>query len=226
MPNTKKEQIISLEEDIASLIKSLKKVDERNRLNTYPILYALFCDIMARAASYFPDNETFFTVALKTLNTPASAEGYLYQTYQIIEREKKIESSITENKLFLGAEDKLKIAGISFQNGDYSSTFNNLNTALELILKDILGIPTTITKINTSDIINILVKEGVGPIQHLKEVQKHILSIDNKIKHQGYNPSKIDSINAIKAMEDLLSQLNKVTININEEIKEKILNKL
>jgi hypothetical protein len=102
------------------------------------------------------------------------------------------------------------------------STFHNLNTALELVLKDKLGIPATITGINTSNIMDVLTKYKVEPYLYLEEVRKHVLVIDNKIKHQGYCPSKIDCINGIKAMEELIAKLRNTDIELTEEIKNKI----
>lgn len=224
MVTGKKDQILILEEDIASAILSLEQLEDYLYLNSYPVILALFCDIMNRASIYLPDYRTFFQVNVKVRQNAGAAIGCLKRTLKMIEREKKFETNIKEKKLFLSAEDKLESAGKSFEDGDYPSTFNNLNTALELVLKDTLHIPLTITKINTSDIINVLVKERLGPIQHIKEVQKHVLIIDNKIKHQGYNPIKIDSINAIKAMEDFLGELNKKKMEIPNDVREKLLN--
>lgn len=58
---------------------------------------------------------------------------------------------------------KIRSAGESFLKGDHSSTMNNSNTAAELMLKDKLDIPTTITKINTSNILDLLISEKIGP---------------------------------------------------------------
>jgi len=109
-----------------------------------------------------------------------------------------------------------------FGKEDYSSVVHNLNTVLELVLKDKVGIPTTITKINTSTIIDILVKEKVEPHLYLVEAKKHVLRIDNKIKHQSYSPSKIDCINAIKVMEELISRLRGKELKLSEETRNKI----
>jgi len=79
-----------------------------------------------------------------------------------------------------------------------------------------VGIPTTITKINTPKIIDVLVKHKVEPYLYLAEAKKRIVMIDNKIKHQGYLPSKIDCIHGIKAMEEVISKFR------TKEIKNKI----
>jgi hypothetical protein len=136
--------------------------------------------------------------------------------------EKESNSLIKEMKIFESAEEKMKEVGFCFQKEDYVSTFNNLNTALELILKDKVGIPTTITNVNTANIIEILVKYKVEPHLYLDEVRKRVIHIDNKVKHQGYIPSKIECINGIKAMEELISKLRTADIKLSEEIKNKI----
>ncbi len=99
---------------------------------------------------------------------------------------------------------------------------NNLNTAIELMLKDKLGIPTTLSKINTSTIIDVLVSNKIGPYPYFSEAKRHVSTIDNKIKHQGYKPSKVDCINALKATEDLESKLKNVEIKLPIEVRNKI----
>jgi hypothetical protein len=129
---------------------------------------------------------------------------------------------VKDLKIFEGAEEKMKQAGLCFENGDFPSTFHSLNTAFELILKDKIGIPTTITSINTSNVVEVIVKYKVEPYLYLNEVRKRVLDIDNKIKHQGYAPSKIDAINGIKAMEDLIARLRNKEIELTEEVRNKI----
>lgn len=125
-------------------------------------------------------------------------------------------------KIFESGEEKIKQAGVSFRNGDYSSVFNSLNTALELVLKDKCGIPTTITEINTSNVIDLLVKYKVKPYSHFVEARKRLTEIANRVKHQGYVPSKKEAILGIKAMEELISRLRDKEIKLTEEIKNKI----
>ena len=191
-----------------------------------------FKNLKSVASQVLPEHKSLFALTLKEADasyvplTVNEARSIILHLLDIIQIEKSSEISIEEMKIFESAEEKLKQANLSFQKGDYASAIHNLNTALELILKDKLGIPVTITKINTAKIIDILVKHKIGPYLYLKEVKKHILIIDNKIKHQGYSPSKIDCINAIKAMEELLSKLRSTKIELNEEIKNKIYKEL
>lgn len=140
----------------------------------------------------------------------------------IIAAEKNSLTKTKELKIFENADVKMKQAALSFRKEDYSSTFRNLNTALELVLKDKLGIPTTITKINTSNIIDVLAKHKVEPYLYLNEARKRIVMIDNKIKHQGYSPSKTDCISGMKVMEELISRLRDKEIKLTEEVRNKI----
>lgn len=160
--------------------------------------------------------ETFFGL---TIGNAISITNHLLE---IIQLEKTFQNSIDGLKIFDSAQEKIKQASLSFKTGDFHSVFSCLNTAFELLLKDKIGIPTTITGINTANIVEVLVKHKVEPYLYFKEVKKRITEIDNKIKHQGYAPLKIDAINGIKAMEDLNSKLKDKELNLTQEIKNKI----
>jgi hypothetical protein len=86
---------------------------------------------------------------------------------------------------------------------------------------DEASIPEVLTQ-NTAKIIDILVKYKIEPYLYLMEADKKILQIDNKVKHQGYPPSKINAINGMKSMEELLSKIRDINITLSEEIKNKI----
>ena len=190
----------------------------------YPTIHAEIKNLAAIASKVVPDYDEFFktiSTELKDFDT-FDAKQAIMHILTIIELEKESESKIKEMKIFESAKDKLKQASLSFRKDDYTSVFHNLNTALEMVLKDKLGIPITITKINTSKIIDILVKHKVEPFLYLTEAKKRVVLIDNKIKHQGYSPSKIDCINGIKAIEELISRLRGKDIRLTEEIRNKI----
>ena len=89
-------------------------------------------------------------------------------------------------------------------------------------MKDKCGIPTTLTEINTSNIIDLLVKYKVEPYSHFGEARKRVTEIANRVKHQGYVPSKNEAILGIKAMEELISGLRDKEIKLTDEIKNKI----
>lgn len=198
---------------------------DRNDALSYEVL-----NVFNIASLVLKEHKTFFnsmsTAISNRINfgypfSVSEAISALNHIKQIIKLERDSEEKVKEIKIFEGANEKLKQAGLSFSVGDYSSTFNNLNTALELALKDKLCIPITITGINTSNIIEILIKYKVEPHLYLAEAKKHIVLIDNKIKHQGYSPTKVDCINAIGAMEGLMARL-KGEIVLIDEVKQKI----
>ncbi|MDD2666053.1 MAG: hypothetical protein PHD13_00875 [Methanocellales archaeon] len=129
---------------------------------------------------------------------------------------------VETKKILENAEDKLKEAGISFENEDFSSVISKLNTGVELALKDELDIPMTIRKINTRKILDICVAHGIGPKEYLQELIKHVVEVDNKIKHQGYNPNKTEAINAISAFEGFIKSAKKYPFEVTNEIRDKI----
>lgn len=215
--------------DLEKLEKMVKIVhkdleDMSVTFDQYPTIHAEIKNLAAIASKVLPDYDEFFktiSTELKDFDT-FDAKQAIMHILTIIELEKESESKIKEMKIFESAKDKLKQASLSFRKDDYTSVFHNLNTALEMVLKDKLGIPITITKINTSKIIDILVKHKVEPFLYLTEAKKRVVLIDNKIKHQGYSPSKIDCINGIKAIEELISRLRGKDIRLTEEIRNKI----
>ena len=192
--------------------------------SAYPIRRVEFKNLMILASKALPDYDEFFKTVRVQLNDfdRFDAKQAVKHILRVIEIEKASKEKIEEMKIFESADEKLKQANLSFQKEDHSSVFHNLNTALELVLKDKLGIPITIIKINTSRIIDILVKHRVEPHLYLAEAKKRVVMIDNKVKHQGYKPSKIDCINGIKAMEELISRLRNKEIKLTEDIRNKI----
>lgn len=188
----------------------------------YPECAAAFNNLMAVASKTLPEHKLLFDSAITSISNMNEAKRLIRHLLDIIEIEKISSLRVKEMKVFQSAGEKMKQAGLSFQNEDFPSTFHSLNTAFELVLKDKIGIPTTITGINTSNIVEVLIKHKVEPYLYFKEVKKRVTEIDNKIKHQGYSPSKIDAINGIKAMEDLISRLRDKELKLTEEIRNKI----
>jgi DNA-binding transcriptional regulator YhcF (GntR family) len=219
--------------DLEKLEKMAKLVLEElgnnySSINYYPQLEASFKNLVQIANQALPEHKELFSVAYMAADrdrdnlTVSEAKSVISSLLKIIEIEKSTNVKIKSMKIFESAEEKMKQAGLSFQKEDFASTFHCLNTAFELVLKDKLGIPTTITGINTSNIIEVLVKHKVDSYLYFQEVKKRVTEIDNKIKHQGYSPSKIDAINGIKAMEDLISRLRDKELKLADEIKNKI----
>ncbi|WXG46138.1 MAG: hypothetical protein WED05_05655 [Candidatus Atabeyarchaeum deiterrae] len=121
---------------------------------------------------------------------------------------------------FADPEQKRVEAGLSFDRKDYCSTVNNLNTALELGLKELLEIPVTTSNINTANIIEIWVSNHYPCSLFLSEVRKHVLDLDNKVKHEGYIPSRKDCIDGMKSLEDLLKKLRE--LKLTDDMKSKL----
>lgn len=124
-------------------------------------------------------------------------------------------------KFLDSAWEKLEKAGVAFGNKDLDGASNKLNTCVELALKDVLDIPTTIKGINVSKIIDIMIAEKIGPTAYLEEVKNHVLH-DNFVKHQGVMPPDARIVNAISATENLLKKLPKEPYTISEEVREKL----
>jgi HEPN domain-containing protein len=215
-------------EKLARLVfESLSQHSKESKVSDYGDLEAKVKNLLSVAISSLPEHKELFTATYRNIERPYGlpifeAQSVTLHLLQIILIEKVSETKVKEMKIFEGAEEKLKQAGLSFRKDDYSSVIHNLNTALELVLKDKLGIPATITKINTSNIIDILIKHKVESYLYLAEARKHVLLIDNKIKHQGYSPSKVDCINGIKAMEELISRLRNKEMELTEDIRNRI----
>jgi hypothetical protein len=213
-----------LEYLVNSVKKDLYEMHGLNYLGREPTKLSKFQNLLFIAAKELPENKIFFESAMKTSfnmdrNNAIEACDYILELSKL---ETMGKEKIEEGKIFQGAEDKLKGAGVSFGKDDWPSVINNLNTCIELALKDKLNIPTTITGIHTNKIIEICVSCGVGPVEYLKEIKKHVLDIDNKVKHEGYTPSKKDCIDAIKATEDFLQKAKEHPFEVTEDIKEKI----
>lgn len=207
-----------------SLRKELKSHLSYVQLKSHSTLFSKFINLISIATKELPEHKVFFNsewAERYSINVSDAAEFCDY-ILELLELKTRSEKRIHERKIFQEADDKLKEAGVSFSKGDSTSVINNLNTCIELALKDKLDIPITITKINTDKIIDICMAHKVGPVEYLKEIKKHVLEIDNKIKHQGYSPSRKDCVDAIKATEGFLKKAKKYSFKVKGEIKEKI----
>lgn len=230
-----------LEKIVKIVLRDLLAEDEKRRqkkgslydprtkqLRFIPQMEARVKNLMNLAIKILPDHEHLFRITYERIDAKYSqletsdAISVLRHLLEIIQIEKMGEEKIQAMKIFESAGEKMKQANLSFGKEDYSSVFHNLNTALELILKDKCGIPTTIKNINTSNVIDLLVKYKVEPYAHFSESRKRVTDVANRVKHQAYVPSKKEAIFGIKAMEDLISRLKDKEIELTEEIKDKI----
>lgn len=184
--------------------------------------------IIDKAMQALPEHRTFFanvrrdTIWTGTTWSVTEAISILEYIMKLENLQRKVDTERQSGKIFATAEEKIKEAALSFSRDDYGSVINNLNTALELALKDKLGIPSTITKIRTGRIIDIMIANKVGPYRYLAEAQKHVLLLDNKVKHQGYQPSKTECISALKSTEDLVFKLRSHRMKLPKEVQDTV----
>lgn len=213
-----------LEKMAREVLDELSSHNKRYQLSLFRVTFAKVENLMAIAYETFPEHSVFFrrvSIGLSSCFIFSAIKAVEY-LLEILETEKASRAKIKELKVFESADEKVKQASLSFRKEDYTSAFHNLNTALELVLKDKVKIPTTITGVNTSTIIDVLVKHKVKCYLYLTEAKKRVLIIDNKIKHIAYSPTKLECLNAIKAMEELISCLRDKKIKLTEEIRNKI----
>jgi len=206
------------------LVRLIDDLDNENysysSSTVYGTLLARYRDIMIAVSPVLPEHKTFISQVMN-FNEYEPISSALKEIVALLDISEQAIQNIDEGKIFASVEDKIKQAGISFKNQDYPGVFNNLNTALELMLKEKLQIPTTITDINTTNIIEILISEKLGPTKHLEEVKKRLL-FDAHTKHRGYIPQPNECVHALKAMEDLKKVLEPMTMVLSEGVQEKI----
>lgn len=193
-------------------------------LSNYRIDYSKFGNLLILAAEQIPELKIFLEeiyAKRRYLSVSQAIDSCKY-VLEILGIDDAIQKDIEEGKIFQGAKDTLNAASLSFERGDYPGTINNSNTCLELLLKEKFKIPTTIKDINTAKIIEIAIKHKAGPIKYFEEAKKHVLAMDNQIKHRGYTPSKTECIFAIKIMEELCQNLEGYQITLTDEITKKI----
>jgi len=187
---------------------------------------ARFLDFIYLARTILPEHNAYLELFEERVRGRyfylIDAKKYLDYLHQLISiTEKSLVVSSTK-KLFSNADDKLAEAVLSFDNNDFTGCFNNLTTACELFLKERFDIPTTITSIGISKVITAIKNEQILS-RYLTEVSQKVL-IRNKGDHIGFNPSKVDAIEAIKAVENLFSKFKEATIS--EEVKLRILKQI
>ncbi len=192
-------------------------------LESNSTLYAKYLDFLTEAKGRLSKHNTFFdkTIFQVTHNSQYykldDAIEAIDYTVQLLILEEKEEHNRDNLKLFKSVDDKIAEVNAGFKKEDWDGVMNDLNTALELLLKEKLSIPTTITDLHTGWIIDYLVRIKKGPTQFLAEAKNKICKFDNKIKHTGYSADKIVCVDAIKALEDLKKHIEKVQINLTED---------
>jgi len=210
-------------DQIKTLIDSLKKDLEKNR-NIYDHTKendrAKYVNILNLCSPFLKEHQLFFGASMNHVYS-SELEGAL-DYIELLLKLKSEERIVEKERIFLkSAKDHLKQAGIVFGHQDFSGVSNKLNTCVELALKDVLEIPTTIKGIKVSNILDIMISNNVGPKKYLEEVRTNVL-MDNLVKHQGLSPIEMRAGTAIASVENLLKKLPLEPFILPEKIKEKI----
>ena len=191
------------------------------------IFQAKAIDILNMAKLKLNDHEHFFKKFIenvdRNIGSATISEVIDACTYikELLDHRRKAERRQKDIKLFASAQDKLGEASISFRNNDFPGVLNNLNTCIELALKEKLNIPTVLKNIGSGKILNILANNNIGPVSYIKQVREYVF-LYNSTKHQGYSPTKSECVTAIKSTEDLLKQLEKLELQVPHRVLKEI----
>lgn len=210
-------------EDLKFLLNNLVKDIESlgHHILTYDkSLIHRYYDLICLCEQPLFDNSGFLGNSKQLTNRGdiLSALQYIETLLNLIGKREKIE---LEGTFMNPSRQMLEQAGIAFKNNDFQGVSNKLNTCIELALKEILDIPTTIKGINVSKIIDIMISEKVGSTRYLEEVKKHVI-LDNLVKHQGLVIVEARAGNAISSAENLLNKLPDKPFELSEEVNNKI----
>lgn len=179
-------------------------------------------NLIVLCGGHLEEHETFLnhSYGIRNKKDIFSSLSYLELLFDLVEKQNS-KSKKNGSSFLYEAREKWEQACVAFNRGDYPGVSNNLNTCIELALKDVLDIPTTIKGIKTSNLIDIMIADSVGPVAYLKEVKTHVL-MDNLVKHQGLSPVEYRSGMAIKATDNLLKKLPSNPIALSQATSEKI----
>jgi hypothetical protein len=204
-------------------------------LQNKPVEYAKFQNLLTLAMKLLPCNRAYFKAYWEATGhriTPLYGEAehwinvrearkVIEDIFGFISFERTIEGEIKQGNLFHSAEEKLELAGIAFRNQSWPDVFTNIHSAVELALKEKLGIPLTIPEIKLGNVIEICVKEEIGPYRFMAQVKKYCF-LDNQVKHVGYKADQVDCTRALKSVEDLFRELKKSEIKLTPAAESKI----
>lgn len=211
-------------EDLCRELKGISEQSGYRALHNFPLQHSKFVSILGQANGFVESINFFLESVLKEaesvqVNRASDVCDYILR---MIEIENEFERDAESGSIFSSAEDKMKEALLSFKSGDFSGTIGSLNTCLEIALKDKLKIPTTVKQINTLNLLEICAKHKIWQPEFLAQAKKHVLDIDNEIKHRALKAEKKDAILALKSMEDLMGEMKKADVAVADEVREKI----
>ena len=118
-------------------------------------------------------------------------ELFLEHTLDLLDIQLTGENEIEEGNIFLGIEEKMKRANKSANEGNAEGLFSNLHTAIEVLLKDKLGISLNMDAARLGKVLGICIRHDVfkGKANILRQLDAKMCEIDNKMQHTAYNPS-------------------------------------
>jgi hypothetical protein len=182
---------------------------------------AEFRDILEFAEKVLPERQYFIDEASDNTTSTRfsySREGtFIEGLKDFVSMEESFEEKLEERKLFLGAEEQLKIAADNLQNGleskNFGPVFSPLGTAVDLALKDKLELPVTLT-IREASVKKMLQIIGQHTTlgKFCDEIYKNVYDVRSKIEHEGYNPTQGQAIEALKISEDFIRKLKSFSI--------------
>ncbi len=182
--------------------------------------------IIVLAPDYGSTIEREFKFISQKGYSPTDGEIYnfLEHCFDLLEIQNAGEEEIEEGNIYLGLEDKLKRANKSVKEGNIEGLFSNLHTIFEIFLKDRLGIALNMDGAKLGKVLGICIKDEVfkGKNNILIQIDNDICRIDNKLKHEGFNPSANQINDAILIATQGLRVLKNENPVLSKEVKEKI----
>ncbi len=130
----------------------------------------------------------------------------------------------TEEKVFLEARERFSNASKAFKQEDYPSCIAHIHSALERALKKKLKIPPTLKDIKIGPLIGFCIRNKVFPglEMFLKELDKKANSIDNAFKHQSYQPTKAEALEALSLGESFIAEIENAQPNLQTNFHEEL----
>jgi len=149
---------------------------------------------------------------------------FLEHWTDILKIYQKEEEAIEEGNIFLSVEDKMKRAEKSVKEGNPEGLFSNLHTAIEIIIKDKLGIALDMDGAKLGKVMGICMRNKVFNNQEsiLQSIRSNVCDVDNKIKHSGYNPTGNDINNGLLITKQFLRVIKSEAPKIDDKVKEEI----
>ena len=188
-----------------------------------------FNELIKESVTLFKDkSEKLNELKNKTINKPhgpygsdilkacSEIEKYLSAEYQ---------KELKNSKSFLNPAELIKHAGMALRQGQDAYAIHLCDAAIEAFLKDVFDVPSTIVGAGTVKFLSecIILNIPNGMNLYLNEVKNKVSQIDNQVKHKAYLPSRLDAINALKAVEELYIRRNRFSnLNIDEKRKVQI----